>query len=658
MSQAHNLTMQEQTIPIPDRILVCLSSHSLGERLIRAGSRLAHELNAEWFVLFVETPGHLRMPPENRERIQRNLALTEELGGKVSRVFGQSVADELFHFCRQNSITKIIVGKPIRSRWYEVFHPSVANEIFRKSEQVDVYVVSDNDNSLIKFPPHSWMVNLPFGRFIASLFLVFIATWISISIHPYLEPTNLVMIYLAVVVVSAVFLGRGHSILTSFLSVLAFDFFIVNPQLSFAVSDTQYLITFFGLLVVGLIISNSTSLLRDQVTALRKREEQTQALNRFGKELTGAITLDQVLDVVVNNIGSHFNHDVIALLPEGGHLVQKAATPFFFLTGTDIITAEWVFMNRLPANTNLTLQSSMEIRFSPLITIKGVIGVLGIKPNNIHGHLTTDQQLLLDSFNNLSALAIERAKFAEDSLQAEKLRSAERLHTALLDSISHQLRTPLATITGVLTTLSESEKMLLLEKKLDESTKISLLDMATDQARQLNRFVENLLDMTRLEAGSIHVHCDLSDLQELISAVIKQLASQLQHHPLNIHIPVDLPNVNIDVVLIAQVLINLLENACKYSPPQSPITIRTQVSQDEVIVSVQDEGIGIPVDDLERVFEKFYRVNHPHQMIGCGLGLSICKGIIEAHGGRIWANHLADIGTLVSFSLPLAKTET
>jgi len=261
--------------------------------------------------------------------------------------------------------------------------------------------------------------------------------------------------------------------------------------------------------------------------------------------------------------------------------------------------------------------------------------------------------MLLEGFANLSALAVERASLAETAAQGELLQNKEKLQTALLSSISHELRTPLASITGVLTSLEESEKSGEEKSRFDSATRLELIQSATGQARQLNRLVENLLDMTRLEAGAIHLNRELADVQDLIGSVINQMQERLCDHPLQIHIAENIPPISIDLMLIAQVLSNLLDNACKYSSLDSPIEIWAQVKDNQAVVKVRDYGYGIPPEDLERVFDKFYRVRHHALMVGTGLGLSICKGFIEAHGGRIWAENNPDRGVTMTFTLPI-----
>ncbi|HZU87199.1 MAG TPA: sensor histidine kinase KdpD, partial [Anaerolineaceae bacterium] len=654
--------MQTKSIPGPwpagDRIMVCISSHPMGQRLVRAGRRLADDLNAEWYVVFVETPGHLHMPAQNRLRMQQNLQLAEELGARVVNLTGESVANSVIEFAQQHNVTKIIAGKPLRPRWFEILRGSVIDQIIRNSGLIDVYVVGEGTETLKKTDPRllpdSITPHKPWNRYIGSMLLVFLMTLLGFPLRPYLDPTNLVMLYLVAVVLSAVFLGRGPSILASVVSVLAFDFFFVDPRLTFSVNDTQYLLTFIGLLGVGLIISNSASLLRDQVDALRRRGQQSQALNNLGRELTAAITLEQVLQTVILHVNDMFNRETVILLPEKERLVVKASTPGFTVGESEVAVADWAIKHGKEAGRGTTTLPAAAIRYIPLITAGETVGILGIKPQDAQSFLSDDQRVLMEGVVNLAAIAIERASFAEKAAQAEMLRNTEKLQTALLNSISHELRTPLATVTGVLSSLEESESALP-ANQLDPATRLELIRSATRQAERLNHLVENLLDMTRLESGALRLNREPTDIQDLIGAVTIQMAAEFYIHPLKIEIPSDLPLVTMDAVLIAQVLENLLDNACKYSPPQSPIAVSVRLNKDNIEVAVCDAGIGIPTVDLERVFDKFYRVQRQETIAGTGLGLSICKGIIEAHGGRIWAANNPDNGVTITFALPISQ---
>lgn len=650
--------METKSIPGPwaagERILVCISSHPMGERLIRAGRRQADDSKAEWYVMFVETPGHLQMPDENRLRVQNNLQLAEQLGANVINISAESVADAVLDFARLHNVTKIIAGKPVRARWFEILRGgSVIDQIIRKSGKIDVNVISEETDVSQHILPKGWTPHKPLNRYVGSLGLVFIFTLLGFPLAHFLDAANLVMLYLVAVIISAVYLGRGPSILASFVSVLTFDFFFVEPKLTFSVSDSQYLLTFTGLLLVGLIISNSAAMLRNQVNVLRRRESQAQALTIFSRELTGAINLDQVLEVVIRNVGDMFDRQAVVLLPEEDKLLIKASTSGFEMNESELAVADWTFRNGKPAGLGTDTLFAANIRYIPLTASRGTAGVLGVKPQNPKNTLSIDLRMTLEGFANLSALAIERASFAEKAVQTEMAKNTEKLQTALLNSISHELRTPLASITGVLTSLIDSEKGGQPYSRMDPATRLELMQSATGQAQRLNLLVENLLDMTRLEAGAFHLVREYGDIQDLIGTVLNQMSWRLAGHTATVNISDGFPLIPIDTVLIAQVMTNLLDNACKYSPPGTSIEISVTSDKLWVTISVKDKGLGIPDQDLNRVFEKFYQIHRQNQVTGTGLGLSICKAIVETHGGRIRASNNPDIGVTISFTLPL-----
>ena len=642
--------------PAGNRILVCISSHPLGERLIRAGRRLADDLDAEWIVVFVETPGHIHMPAQNRERIEHNLILAEQLGARVESLSGTSVAETVLEFARRNNATKIIVGKPLWPRWYELLRgESVLDQLIRKSGSIDIYVISEESNqpnALLKSSP---ILNRRWSRYIKSVLLVGIATLFNFLIYGKIEPTNLVMFFLAAVVISAVFFGRGPSILASLLSVLTFDFFFVDPRYSFTVSDTEYIVTFIGFMAVGLIISSSASLLHDQVDQLRRRETNVREINALSKELTAAVNLDDVTNVVVSKLGKTFDCDVVILLPEAQRLTLRASTNSLTLDKNEQAVAFWAFQNGQPAGQGTETLSAASIRFLPLKTSRGTVGVLGMKSQDQAHYLTQKDRLLLENFANLAALAIERALFADQASQAESLRVTERLQSALLNSISHELRTPLASILGALSSLEEDENTQGNEMPLNHETRLELINSAAEQTRRLNHLVGNLLDMTRIQSGSVRLNRTPTDIQDLIGAILNQMEDRLRGRLIDVDISEDLPIISVDAVLIGQALVNLLDNAVKFSPQNTPIHIQATQTKGELRLSVQDEGPGVASEDVDRIFDKFFRGSTAIGTGGTGLGLSICRGIVEAHGGRIWAENISGGGFLVEFSIPLEE---
>jgi two-component system sensor histidine kinase KdpD len=649
--------MQKKDIPGPwptkERILVCISSHPMGERLIRSGKRLAEDLNAEWFVLFVETPQHTRMPMENHLRVQGFLRMAEELGAKVSSICDSSVADAVISFSRQHNVTKIIAGKPYRPRWFELLRGSVIDQIIHESGSIDVYVVSDDASISRHNTDLPLRIHSPVWRYVASIVLITLLTLVGFPLHKVLDPTNLVMLYLLGVVLSAVYLGKGPSILSSFLSVLAFDFFFVNPRFTFTVDDTQYLLTFLGLFAVGLIISSTAALLRDQIDLLNRRNVQTQTLYDLSRGLTSAISLAQVLSIAHSACALTMNRDSVILLPEDEKLLPKITSQGLQMDESDLAVAEWAFKNRRPAGFGTDTLPASAALFVPLLTAQGSVGTIGIKQLPKEPLFTIDQKMLLEGLANLTALAIERAMLVDAAAQSEMLRNTEKLQTALLNSISHELRTPLASITGVLTSLAESEKQRGSAHKMSTAMKIELLTSATDQARQLNHLMENLLNTTRLESGSLRLNISPSDLQDVIGSVLDQFSSRLKDRHIELDIPPSFPLINCDAVLIAQVISNLLDNACKYSPDGSPLQI--SVSQKDLMaeVSICDSGNGVAENEQEMIFAKFYRGSNHKNANGTGLGLSICKGIVEAHNGWIRANTNSNGGLCVRFGLPV-----
>ncbi|HNT24944.1 MAG TPA: DUF4118 domain-containing protein [Anaerolineales bacterium] len=516
--------------------------------------------------------------------------------------------------------------------------------------------------------PAQWLNGRRLRRFLGSIALVLLVTLIGLPLEIFLHPTNLVMLYLAAVVVTALYLGRSAAILASVLSVLAFDYVFVAPRFTLNVSDTEYLVTFLGLLVVGLVISNTTAVVSEQFQAAEQRERNATALNLLSRDLTVAVGLDEMLQAVLHHVGQTFKREVVVWLPQNNHLIVQAASPGFRVDDAEQNTAAWAYAHNQPAGRGTEMLSHARGRYLPLETARGVLGVLGIEPLDETTLLTTEQRQLLDSFARLAAMAIERAHLAEQASQALVLRQTEKLQSALLNSISHDLRTPLASITGILSTLRESESGLPGEQEpgswpansLDPATRAELLESASEEAARLNRLVGNLLDMTRLEGGALRLSIDRCDVRDLVGAALAQLGDRLNQHPLRTAIPQELPLVPMDFVLMVQVLSNLLDNAAKYSPEGAPIEVTAQIVEQHsklagpaVEMAVFDRGMGIPSADLKHVFEKFYRVHRPDGVQGTGLGLSISRGIVEAHGGRIWASQREAGGSIIALALPL-----
>ncbi len=648
--------MQTKSIPGPwpagERLLVCVSANPLSERLVRAGRRLADDLNAPWYAVHVETPGPDSLPI-NRDRILNTLQLAESLGGQSMMLAGQAVAPALVEFARKNNITKVIVGKPLRPRWMDWLRGDLIDQIVRQSGMVDVYMISGEPQPVQSGLADGPWPRGPIWRYLVAVVLVAAATLVGAWAVAFLDPTSLVFFYLLAVVAAAIYLGRGPSILASLLSLLAYELFYVAPRSGISLRDFQHLLTFSGLLLVGWMLSNLAAIARDQVSASQRREAQTAAISLLSRELTEALNLDDVLRVMMQRIGQTFGREVVIFLPENNTLHLKASTANFQLDADELRVIHWAYQRGESAGRTTATQPQTRLRAIPLITSRGIVGVLGVIPPDPTSYLDPDQRRLLSSFSNLCALALERAILADQAGQTQVLQAADKLQTALLNSISHDLRTPLASITGVLSSLKEAGSQGEEGVTMEPATQIELVDTALEEAGRLNRLVANLLDMSRLEAGALRLKREPCDLADVVGAALSHLDDRLSRRPLQVNIPEDLPMISVDFVMMNQVLVNVLDNAVKYSPPGTSITVDASSKPDGIYLSVADEGIGIPPEDLERVFNKFYRVQRPDAHSGTGLGLSICKGIVEAHSGRIWAENRVEGGTVIKIVLPV-----
>jgi two-component system sensor histidine kinase KdpD len=645
------LYMRTSAIPGPwpasERLLVCISPGVLGERLIRTARRLADGLNAEWFVLYVETPSQARISQEERDQVANSLRLAEQLGARGLSRPGQTVADTVLEYARHHNITKIIVGKALRSRWLEFLQASLADRLIRAGGNIDVYVISSEAGPRTRRIVQGWWPHRPLKRYLLGILLAAVATGLSALVAPYIHPTNLVVVYLLSVVLAASYLGRGPSILVSILGVAAFDFFFVPPSLTLAVEDTEYLLTFLGLLAVGIVISQLTAVVRGQTEAVQRREAETVELYELGRDLTVAADLEAVAQAAIAHVGQTFGRQVAVFLPEGIQAKVYAASPGLTLSEEERAVAMWTFEHGQVAGRGTETVPEAPMRFQPLKTTRGVVGVLGVKPLDPSRHLTREQLRTLDAFANQIGLAIERASLAKQARQAEMLEITDKLQAALLNSISHDLRTPLVSITGALSSLADDQIL------LDESARRSLIETAAEEADRLNRLVGNLLDMTRLESGAMRIKKEACDIQDLVGSTLEELGSRLGERSIRIDIPPELPLIPMDFVLVERVLVNVIDNALKYSPASTPIEITAHIAGAFLEINVADRGTGVPPEDMGRIFDKFYRVQRPDNVSGTGLGLSISKGIVQAHDGFIAAENRPDGGTIITISLPL-----
>jgi two-component system sensor histidine kinase KdpD len=655
------------TWPARERLLVCIGPSPFAARLVRATRRMAASLKAPWVAVHVETPQTAKLSTAAREQMSQTLRLIEQLGGEMVTLSGHSVAEELLNYARSHNVTRIVVGKPKQPRWKELLRGSLVYKLTRKCGDIDVYVISGDPQPTAAPAMPSRRLSVQRLSYFWALMVVLICTGLSALLSPYLAPTNLVMVYLLGVVAVSLGLGRGPSILASLLSVAAFDFCFVPPRWTFTVGDKEYLLTFLVMLLTGLVISTLTARVQFQGESARRRERRTAALYAISRELAATQNHEQIARIALKHVAEAADVRAVVLLPgEGGKLVPTGAQPGGFVPSQhDEAVAKWVLEHGQTAGRGTTTLPGAEGVYLPLTSSRGTFGVLGVAPSVDAQAIDPEQLHLLEAFAGLVALALQRAEL---EAEADRIRldiETERLRSSLLSAVSHDLRTPLSVITGASSTLLDSAR------RLDEKVRDELAGSILEESERLNRLVANLLDMTRLQAGALQVKKQWQPVEEVVGAALARLSRQLHDHPVTTHIAPDLPFAPFDDLLIQQVLVNLLENAIRYTPTGTPVEVSARKDGNSVLIEVADRGPGLPPGDPSRLFEKFYRgkgdrsnaceaPSGPFRQIGpvpfslgAGLGLAICRGIVQLHGGRIQAENRPGGGAVFRFWLPL-----
>jgi two-component system sensor histidine kinase KdpD len=636
--------------PIKERILVCVSPSSSGAHFVRAARRLASQLDAEWMALYVEGPEVSNLSPDQRQQLNDTMRLAVRLGAKTATIQGSSIAKSVIEYARDNNWTKIVIGKPQRRNRWRLFGLSIANQIMRGANDIDVYVVSGTGESSEHQFVQGFYAFSKWRGYLAGVLFVGASTLLGHLLRNVFDPSNIIMIYLFSEVGASTIWGLGPSIMTALLSVLAFDYFFVPPGLTFAIRDTQYIFTFIGLLLVGVTLSYMSARVRRQAEIAQQREHEMVTLYSTARTLALTSGMKPILDSLATNAKEIFGREAAIFLPGSKKneplqaAAQSSKTP---ADENDTAAATWSYEHNSPAGFGTDTLPNAKARFVPLVTSAGIVGVLALWKKDTEVPFSAEQDRLLEAFPSLAAVAIERARLTEESRNAQILQASEKLQTALLNSVSHDLRTPLVSIIGSLSSLRQKGT------DLNNDDSAELLKIAEEEAERLNHLIDNLLDVSRIEAGAMAPAIQPVDIQDLIGVALAQLGKQAKDRQIDVFLPKNLPYVSVDSGLIVQVLFNLLDNAVKYSPAGFPIEISAKEIDPFVEIEVADFGMGIPKDDLDRVFDKFYRVHHPDNVAGSGLGLAIAKGIIEAHGGNIKASNRPGGGTIIKFTLPV-----
>jgi two-component system sensor histidine kinase KdpD len=635
-----------ETWPASERLLVCVGPNPATARIIRAARRMATGLRADFVAAYVEVPAARGLSQADRDAVVQNMRLADQLGAQTVTLSGHSVSEELLAYAAAHNVTKILVGKPTHSRWRDQLRGgSLLDALVRGSGAIDVYVITGEADDGRPRPARAPAQRSRPAEYARAALVIFGATVINWLGRGHLAVIDQAMVYLLAVVIVGSRFRQGPALAASLLSIALFDVFSVPPYFTFAVTDTRYVLTFGVMLVIALVMGRLTSRVRGQAEAAREREERTGALYAMTRELAAARNEPALREIIGRHVGNTFGGDALVLLAdELGRLVAPAGDE---LDGKELGAAQWTHDHNEMAGLGTATLPAVAGLYVPLAASGRTIGVLRLRPADPAQFRHPVRRQLLETFAGQAAVALERGILAERNQRTRVEVEAERLRTALLSSLSHDLRTPLGSIEGAASSLVADGAVLAPEVRRE------LAETIVEESQRMTRLIANLLNMVRLESGALQVQKEWQPLEEVVGIALLRLDERLQGRAVAVSLPPDLPPVPIDGLLIEQVLINLLENAIKYTPPGSAIDISASAGANAVTVEVADRGPGIPPGEEEQVFDKFHRVPVAGAGSGIGLGLAICRGIVAAHGGRIWATHRPGGGASIRFTLPL-----
>ena len=643
--------------PAGERVIVCVSEDVRSAGLVRYAKRLADRLHAPWTALCVETRRSLQLSDEDRDRIAETLRLAERLDGEAITIpsSARRIADDVIGYAQKNNATHIIIGKSTRSRWFEILYGSIVHDLVRRSGSISVHVIAGED--LPEQSPARAIVrtnetrSFDFGPYLVALLAVAAALGIGLLLKPQFGLENVDLVLLAAIVGVAVRYGLWPSMFATVCASLSYNFFFLPPIYTFTIIEPTNIAAFLLFTIVALIASSLAGRGQHQTTAAHERIRSVESLYAFSRKLAGAGALDDVLWATAYQIASMLKVRVVLLLPDGGSIALKGGyPPEDTLDEGDLAAARWVWENNRPAGRDSDTLPGAKWLFLPMRTGRGAVGILGITRDDTGVLLRSEQRRLLDALADQGALAIERVHLVEDIDRVKRTAETDRLRSALLTSISHDLKTPLAAVLGAASALRD------LAGSLDNASKSELLATIIDESERLNRFIANLLDMTKLESGAIVPNAAPHAVGEIVDGALRRAGKILARHRVEVDLRPGLPMIAVDAVLFEQALFNLLDNAAKYAPAGTTVTIRGWRDEAGVRLQVLDEGDGIPEGDLERIFDKFYRAQKGDQVrAGTGLGLAISRGFVEALRGKITAANRAD-RTGASFTITLPDT--
>ena len=633
--------------PTNDRILVCVGSDEGSERVIRQAARMANALNATWVAVHASSSAEATLDPERQRKVDSNLELARRLGGDVSRLSGKDLPDEVLRYAAQENITQIVIGRSKPGVLKRLLGRSLSDEIMHRATGVSVHVLTEASQAKLARGFHLPRINI--NELLLAPIAVAGAVSVGLAASHFLKLPNLSMIFLAAVLFCAVTSGTASAVLAAGLSFLAYNFFFIEPLYTLTIASPHELLALLIFLLVAVLTGGLAGRVREQSVASASRVKLVEALFDLSRKLSTSSKMDDLLWIIATQAASTVKGETIVLLNEKEQLTIRAGMPpEDHLETADWAAARWAFSHGEVAGWNSQTLPNVHFQYHPLKTPHGIVGVVGIRPKE--PVITADMQRSLEAMFDQFSIAIERVNLVGELADARASAEVEKLRSALLSSISHDLRTPLSSIVGSVTTLRS------LDSKMPKAVRADLLENIEEEANRLSRFVSNLLDMTKIEGGTIQASQEKVDIADVVAAAVRRARQTWPHRTINATFGPDLPTATGDAALLEQLVFNLLDNANKYSGPESVTKVAVAKSEAGIGLTVDDGGQGIPPEDLERVFEKFYRVKAGDgRAPGTGLGLAICRGIVKTMGGSIKAESplREGHGTRISVSFPI-----
>jgi len=635
-----------------ESLLLCIGPDERSEKLVRATARMAAQLDVPWHCVYVETPHLQRLPDAARQRILKVLKLAQDAGATTATPVGTTLATTLVKYAHEHNLSRVVLGRDT-GRLPRPWRTTLAEAVGAQGSDLDVIQIAlparERGSRRTTPPAAPYQAREAFASawwpYVWSAAVCGAVTALTEPLHSMLELANIVMVFLLAVVIVALRLGRGPAVLAAFLSVAAFDFFHVPPRFSFAVSDAQYLLTFAVMLIVALVIGQMTAGLKFQARVATLREERVGALYEMSRDLSGALMVEQIAEIAARFLQSEFDARAALMVAD---LHDRITTPVplpALPAGIDPGVAQWAFDHAEAAGHGTDTLPGSPLLYLPLKAPMRLRGVLVIEPKNPAHVIAPDQRRLLDTCASLLAISLERIHYVDVARSTTVQMESERLRNSLLAAISHDLRTPLAALVGMVESLA-------LTQPPPSGAQSEITSGIREAALRMTSLVNNLLDMARLESGQVHLNRQWQPLEEVIGSAIKAMSGAPDPRRVHVALPADLPLLHLDAVLIERVLCNLLENAAKFTPPGSPIEIAAATDGESIRLTIDDHGPGLPKGREEAIFQKFERGRRESTTPGVGLGLAICRAIVEAHGGTIRGETRPQGGARFSIELP------